>query len=50
MSSGGFGVVRGGQLLDLDTRSLRPADILIDGDTIKEIGPPGLDARPAIEG
>lgn len=46
MSSGGFGIVRGGQLLDLDARSLRSADILIEGDTIREIGPPGLAAPP----
>jgi guanine deaminase len=44
MSRGGFGVVRGGRLLDLDRRILEPADILIAGDTIKEIGPPGLEA------
>jgi 5-methylthioadenosine/S-adenosylhomocysteine deaminase len=38
----GFSVIRGGRLLDLESRSARPADILIEGDTIIEIGPPGL--------
>jgi 5-methylthioadenosine/S-adenosylhomocysteine deaminase len=49
MSSSGFVVVRGGRPLDLDTRSLRPADILIEGDTIRGIGPPGLEAPPEAE-
>jgi guanine deaminase len=40
----GFSVIRGGRLLDLESRSARPADILIEGDTIIEIGPPGLPA------
>lgn len=44
MASDTFGVVRGGQVLDLATRSLRAADILIEGDRIAEVGPPGLTA------
>ncbi len=45
-------VIRGGRLLDHRARTAEPADILIEGDTIHEIGPPGLaapeDARPVI--
>jgi guanine deaminase len=37
-------VVRGGKLLDIDRRQAVPADILIKGDTIAEIGRPGLAA------
>ncbi|HXV25976.1 MAG TPA: amidohydrolase [Alphaproteobacteria bacterium] len=44
MASPEFVVVRGGRVLDLGSRSGRPADILIEGDTIREIGPPGLPA------
>ena len=44
MGPTGFSVIRGGRLLDLESRSARPADILIEGDTIIEIGPPGLPA------
>jgi len=41
-----FTVVRGGKLLDIAQRRAVPADILIKGDTIAEIGRPGL-AAPA---
>ncbi len=37
-------VVRGGVLLDVENRSVRPADILIAGDRIAEVGAPGLAA------
>jgi 5-methylthioadenosine/S-adenosylhomocysteine deaminase len=39
-------IIRGGRLLDVAKRSAAPADILIKGDTIVEIGRPGL-AAPA---
>jgi guanine deaminase len=39
-----FTVVRGGRLLDIDRRQAVPADILVKGDTIAEIGRPGLAA------
>ena len=39
-------VVRNGRLLDVKGHRAPPADILIAGDTIAEIGPPGL-AAPA---
>ena len=41
-----YTIVRGGKLLDIAKRSAAPADILIKGDTIAEIGRPGL-AAPA---
>jgi 5-methylthioadenosine/S-adenosylhomocysteine deaminase len=41
-----YTIVRGGKLLDLAKRKAAPADILIKGDTIAEIGRPGL-AAPA---
>ena len=41
-----YTIVRGGKLLDTTKRSAVPADILIKGDTIAEIGRPGL-AAPA---
>jgi 5-methylthioadenosine/S-adenosylhomocysteine deaminase len=39
-------VVRNGRLLDIAGHRAPPADVLIDGDCIAEIGPPGL-AAPA---
>src|SRR6478736_4534311 len=39
-------VIRGGKLLDIDRRQAVPADILIKGDTIAEIGRPKM-AAPA---
>jgi 5-methylthioadenosine/S-adenosylhomocysteine deaminase len=41
-----FSIVRGGRLLDAQHRAAGPADILIEGDTIRSIGPPGLEAPP----
>jgi 5-methylthioadenosine/S-adenosylhomocysteine deaminase len=40
----GFTIIRGGKLLDGSKRRTVPADILIKGDTIAEIGRPGLKA------
>jgi guanine deaminase len=37
-------IIRGGRVLDIDTGTAEPADILIRDDTIAEIGPPGLAA------
>ncbi|MBI4183700.1 MAG: D-aminoacylase, partial [Proteobacteria bacterium] len=37
-------VVRGGRLVDARKRRADPADILIEGDTILEVGPAGLAA------
>jgi len=45
-------IIRGGRLLDIAKRTAEPADIRIEGDTIGEIGPPGLAApagAPAID-
>src|SRR4051812_44526090 len=39
-----FTVVRGGKLLDIAKRKAVPLDILIKGDTIAELGRPGLKA------
>src|SRR4029077_13471718 len=39
-----FGIIRNGRLVDARRRLRRPADILIKGDTILSVGPPGLDA------
>jgi len=39
-----YTIVRGGKLLDIAKRKAPPADILIKGDTIAEIGRPGLSA------
>lgn len=39
-------IVRGGRVLDIRARRADPADVLITGDTITEIGAPGL-AAPA---
>jgi len=39
-------VIRGGRLLDIAGHRAEPSDILIEGDTVREIGPPGL-AAPA---
>ncbi len=37
-------VIRGGRVLDTERRTTEYADILIAGDTIVHIGPPGIDA------
>src|SRR5262245_26157553 len=39
-----YTIVRGGKLLDIAKRKAAPADILIKGDTVAEIGRPGLPA------
>ncbi len=46
MAKAPFTVIRGGKLLDIGKRTASPVDILIKGDTIAEIGRPGL-AAPA---
>jgi guanine deaminase len=40
----GVTIIRGGRLLDARAHRADPADVLITGDTITEIGPPGLKA------
>src|SRR5271170_7759470 len=37
-----FTVLRGGRVLDIAAGTAAPADILVEGDTVREIGPPGL--------
>jgi len=37
-------IIRGGRVLDIDRGTAEPADILIEDDTIREIGPPGIAA------
>ena len=37
-------VIRGGRLVDARTRSFDFADILVEGDTIREVGPAGMNA------
>src|SRR5436305_2114561 len=37
-------MIRGGRVLDIDRGTAEPADILVEDDTIREIGPPGLAA------
>src|SRR5438105_3556768 len=39
-----FTILRGGRVLDIAAGTAEPADILIEDDTIREIGPPGLAA------
>ncbi|TVQ37362.1 MAG: amidohydrolase [Geminicoccaceae bacterium] len=41
-----YTLIRGGRLVDLDAHTAPPTDILIEGDTILELGEPGL-AAPA---
>ena len=42
-------VIRGGRVLDAGGHSAEPGDILVDGDTIREIGPPGMPAPEAVD-
>jgi 5-methylthioadenosine/S-adenosylhomocysteine deaminase len=42
----GFTIVRGGLVLDIGVGTAEPADILIEDDTIREIGAPGCPAPP----
>ena len=37
-------IIRGGRVIDADKGSAQAADILIEDDTLRAIGPPGLDA------
>jgi guanine deaminase len=39
-------IIRHGSLLDVAAHRAQPADLLIDGSVIREIGPPGLAAPP----
>ena len=39
-------IIRGGQLIDAAARVANPCDILVIGDAIAEVGPPGLAAPP----
>ena len=39
-----YQIIRGGLLVDIQMRSTAPADILIEGDRVLEVGPPGLAA------
>ncbi len=40
-------IIRAGRVLDIAQRRAEPADVLIDGDTIREIGRPGMPAPPS---
>ena len=44
MKNLGRKVIRGGLLLDILSHSAHPQDLIVDNDTIAEIGPPGLTA------
>ena len=37
-----YTIIRGGLVLDIRAGTAEPADILIEDDTIRELGPPGL--------
>ena len=39
-----FSILRGGRVLDIAAGTAEPADILVEDDTIREIGPPGSPA------
>jgi 5-methylthioadenosine/S-adenosylhomocysteine deaminase len=41
-----FQIIRGGRLVETRAHTAHSADVLVEGDTIREIGPPGL-AAPA---
>ena len=44
-----FQVIRGGRILSLPAHRGEPADVLLEGDTIRAVGPPGLAAPPEAE-
>lgn len=44
LRSGNATIIRGGRVLDIPAHRADPADLLILGDTIREIGGPGLKA------
>ena len=46
MTSNGHIIIRGARLLDARAHRAEPADILIAGNTIARVGPPGLEAPP----
>jgi guanine deaminase len=41
-----FTILRGGRVLDISAGTLEAADVLIENDTIREIGAPGCAAPP----
>ena len=41
-----YTMLRGGRVLDIAAGTAEPADILVEDDTIREIGAPGCPARP----
>jgi len=41
-----FTIIRGGRILSLPVHRGEPSDVLLEGDTIRAVGPPGL-AAPA---
>ena len=43
-----FTIVRGGRVLDIAAGIAEPADVLIEDDTIREIGAPGCPAPPGV--
>ena len=47
MAKAAMTVIRGGRVLDIRRHAAPKADILVKGDTIVEIGRPGLSAPPA---
>ena len=44
MNTIGRTIIRGGRLLDIERHAATPADILIEGDAVREIGAPGMAA------
>ena len=42
-----YTILRGGLILDIRAGTADPADILIEDDTIRELGPPGCPRRRA---
>lgn len=48
MTQRDFKVIRGGQVLDPLSESPKAVDILIEGDTIREIGTPGMETPPDV--
>jgi 5-methylthioadenosine/S-adenosylhomocysteine deaminase len=43
-----FTILRGGRVLDIAAGTAEPADVLIENDTIREIGAPGCPAPPGV--
>ena len=42
-------IIRGGRLLDIETHQAPPADILVEGDSLREIGLAGMAAQRLAE-